>query len=236
MTGGRAIALAEVMDGPCDERRLFATYRHFALANRVVSGWRRVYVTRLRPLLRNAGADAAAPVRLLDVGFGGGDIPRALAAWAAADRLPLAITAVDPDERALRFATLVRAGKGGAVRYLTAGAGELRAAGERFDIVVSNHVLHHLGAAEVGPFLDETAALATRLVLHDDIERSRTAYGLWAVGALPFALDSYGHVDGLRSIRRSYTAAELAAVVPAGWAVERAFPWRLILTAVPTEE
>ncbi len=66
----RATELPEIMDGPCDEARLFATYRHFAVANRAVSGWRRIYRRRLRPLL------AAGPVTLLDVGFGGGDIPR----------------------------------------------------------------------------------------------------------------------------------------------------------------
>ena len=236
----REAALAEVMDGPCDERRLFATYRHFALANRVVSGWRRIYTARLRPLLREraaagGGADAA-PLRLLDVGFGGGDIPRALAAWAAADRLPLAVTAIDPDERALAYVTsAARSDPGhagpaaGAVRYLVADTAALRAAGERFDVVVSNHVLHHLDAAALASALDDSAALATCLVLHDDLERSRLAHAAWAVGALPFAVDSYAWVDGLRSIRRSYTVAELAAAVPQGWRVERAVPWRLLL-------
>ncbi|GAA4182033.1 methyltransferase domain-containing protein [Gryllotalpicola koreensis] len=220
----REPGLAEVMDGPCDEARLFATYRHFALANRVVSGWRRVYVGRVRPLL--AARSAAVPARLLDIGFGGGDIPRALAAWADADGLRLDVTAVDPDERALRFARGVD--RGGRVRYRAASARELLAAGERFDVVVSNHVLHHLGEAERGALLADSAGFGARLIVHDDIERSRLAYAAWAVGALPFAADSFAHVDGLRSIRRSYAARELAALAP-GWRVERMFPWRLLL-------
>ena len=221
----REPALAEIMDGPCDEARLFATYRHFALANRVVSGWRRIYTTRLRPLL------AAGPMRLLDIGFGGGDIPRALANWADADGLDLDVTAIDPDERALRF---VRSSGGagregeGRVRFRAATSRELVAAGERFDVVVSNHVLHHLGDAERAELLADSSALGTRLIVHDDIERSRLAYAAWAVGALPFAVDSFALVDGLRSIRRSYTARELAAIEP-GWRVERMFPWRLLL-------
>jgi 2-polyprenyl-3-methyl-5-hydroxy-6-metoxy-1,4-benzoquinol methylase len=219
----RDSALAEVMDGPCDEARLFATYRHFALANRAVSGWRRVYTGKLRPVLSAAGGST---VRLLDVGFGGGDIPRALAAWAAADGFPLEVTAIDPDERALAFAR--RADPAGRVRYRAATTGELRATGERFDLVISNHVLHHLGGTELGPLLDDSAVLASRLAIHNDIERSRLAYAAWAVGALPFAVDSYALVDGLRSIRRSYAARELAALAP-GWRVERMFPWRLLL-------
>ncbi|AYG05256.1 methyltransferase domain-containing protein [Gryllotalpicola protaetiae] len=210
------------MDGPCDEARLFATYRHFALANRVVSGWRRLYVRRVRPLL----ADASGGTRLLDVGFGGGDIPRALAAWADADGLRLDVTAIDPDERALRFARGVD--RGGRVRYLAATSHELLGAGERFDMVVSNHVLHHLADAERDALLADSSGFGARLVIHDDIERSRLAYAAWAVGALPFALDSFALVDGLRSIRRSYTERELAALAP-GWRVERLFPWRLLL-------
>lgn len=224
----RAPELAEIMDGPCDETRLFATYRHFALANRVVSGWRRLYVQRVRPFALSGGraAGASAATRVLDVGFGGGDIPRALAAWADADGLRLDVTAIDPDERALRFAQSVD-GRG-RVRYLAATSRELRAAGERFDLVVSNHVLHHLGEDERDALLADSLGFGARLVIHDDIERSALAYAAWAVGALPFAVDSFAHVDGLRSIRRSYTASELAALVP-GWRVERLFPWRLLL-------
>ena len=218
----RSSELAEIMDGPCDEARLFATYRHFALANRVVSGWRRIYVRRVRPML----AGASGRTRLLDVGFGGGDIPRALATWADADWLRLDVIAIDPDERALRFARGV--GGGGRVRYLAATSRELLDAGERFDLVISNHVLHHLGDGERDALLADSAGFGARLVIHDDIERSRLAYAAWAVGALPFAIDSFAHVDGLRSIRRSYTARELAALAP-GWRVERLFPWRLLL-------
>jgi 2-polyprenyl-3-methyl-5-hydroxy-6-metoxy-1,4-benzoquinol methylase len=219
----RQPALAEIMDGPCDEARLFATYRHFELANRVVSGWRRLYLRRVRPLLARPGGGTA---RLLDIGFGGGDIPRALARWADADGLALDVTAIDPDERAQRFART--ADPGGRVRYLATTSGELRGRGERFDVVVSNHVLHHLGDGELRALLADSAGFGARLVLHDDIERSRLAYAAWAVGALPFAVDSFALVDGLRSVRRSYRAPELAALAP-GWRVERMFPWRLLL-------
>ncbi|GAA4159344.1 class I SAM-dependent methyltransferase [Gryllotalpicola daejeonensis] len=224
----REPALAEIMDGPCDEARLFATYRHFALANRVVSGWRRVYTSRVRPLLANGHA------RLLDIGFGGGDIPRALAGWARADGLALDVTAIDPDERALRYVQgrMPDAARDG-VRFRAATSRELLEAGERFDIVVSNHLLHHLGDAERDELLADSTGFGARLIVHDDIERSRLAYAAWAAGALPFALDSFALVDGLRSIRRSYTAAELAALAP-GWRVERMFPWRLLLVKSET--
>lgn len=216
----------EWMDGPCDDARLAATYRRFTVINRAVSGWRGLYRERIRPLLAPGGAHS-----LLDIGFGGGDIPRAIARWAQADGLSLSVTAIDPDPRALVYAS--EADRRSPVRYRLAASGELVAAGEAFDIVISNHLLHHLDESARDGLLDHSDRLARRLVLHSDIERGRLAYALYALGAAPLAPGSYVHVDGLLSIRRSYTAPELRRVIPPGWAVERPRPFRLLLSREP---
>jgi 2-polyprenyl-3-methyl-5-hydroxy-6-metoxy-1,4-benzoquinol methylase len=56
-------------------------------------------------------------------------------------------------------------------------------AGETYDIVLSNHVLH-LGRIQLQEMLADTARLAGRtgLVVHRDIARSRAAYALFATG------------------------------------------------------
>jgi 2-polyprenyl-3-methyl-5-hydroxy-6-metoxy-1,4-benzoquinol methylase len=210
------------MDDPhCDAWMLDNTYRNFGVINALVSGWRATYRRRIRPFLSPTRESTA-----LDVGCGGGDLAVALRRWAERDGLRLTVTGIDPDERAFAFAS-GRPATGG-VRFRRASTGELLEAGERADFVVSNHVLHHLGDAERDALLADSAGFGARLVLHDDIERSRLAYAAWAVGALPFAVDSFALVDGLRSVRRSYRAPELAALAP-GWRVERMFPWRLLL-------
>lgn len=133
----REARLLELMDDPeCDLRRLESTYRLFGPVNRAVSGWRGLYRDRIRPLL-----DTSRPFRLLDLGSGGGDIARSLAGWARRDGLALEVTAADPDERAYAFASAV---PHPGVELRRAWASELADAGERFDLVVSNHVLHHL--------------------------------------------------------------------------------------------
>lgn len=73
----RATDLQELMDDPtCDLKSLRRTYAQFRIVNRLVSGWGQLYRRRLRPLL-----SAATPTTLLDVGSGGGDVPRALAGY-----------------------------------------------------------------------------------------------------------------------------------------------------------
>jgi 2-polyprenyl-3-methyl-5-hydroxy-6-metoxy-1,4-benzoquinol methylase len=212
----------ELMDDPgCDLDRLERTYRQFTAVNRLVSGWRRLYRRRIRPLL-----DADRPTTLLDVGFGGGDISRALARWAARDRLLLRTTAIDPDGRALRH---VRRLPDAGVRFEQASSADLVARGDRYDVVISNHLLHHLDAGELSALLADSRALSRRLVIHNDLARARAGYGLYAAVTLPFARRSFVHQDGLLSIRRSYRPAELRAVVPPGWRVTPMFPQRLLL-------
>jgi 2-polyprenyl-3-methyl-5-hydroxy-6-metoxy-1,4-benzoquinol methylase len=222
--GRRDLDVAELMDDPdCDEVALRRTYSHFRTVNRLVSSWRATYRDRLRPLLA-----ADRTTTLLDVGFGGGDLPRALRHWAAADGLRLAVDAVDPDPRAFAFVAGQPATPG--VRFRRADSAELAAAGERYDVVTSNHLLHHLDPAALRGLIADSERLARRLVLHSDLRRSRTAYLGWAAVSWPTARGSFLFTDGLLSIRRSYTPVELAQTVPAGWQVVPQRPFRLLLT------
>ncbi len=213
----RAVDLRELMDEPdADPRMLERTYLRFGMVNAVVSRPGAVYRRDVRPRARRGR------VRILDVGAGGGDLCRALARRLARDRIPADLTALDADERATAWAAAHDDGAG--VRYRCALVADLVSAGEVYDIVLSNHLLHHLDAAELQEMLADTRRLVAPggLALHHDIARSRAAYVLFAAGTLPFAgnlfAGSFIRADGLTSIRRSYTAAELAAVAP-GWTV-----------------
>ncbi|KEP75363.1 hypothetical protein HR12_35255 [Microbacterium sp. SUBG005] len=221
----RDTALTELMDDPdCDPRALAATYRRFDVVNRLVSAWGRVYRTRVRPDLVALGR----PARVLDLGSGGGDVVARLAALASRDGLQVEWVGADPDPRAHEAARL-RERPG--VRFVSQGSRDLIEAGETFDLVLSNHVLHHLDAASLHAFAHDSLALSRGTVLHADIARGRLAYGLYAVGIAPLSVGTFLRVDGLRSIRRSYRAPELAAALGAPWVVETPAPFRLLATA-----
>ena len=225
----RDVDTAELMDDPAaDPATLDRTYARFRLVNAVVSNPAAVYRDWVRPRL-----SVTHRTRLLDIGAGGADLPRALLALARRDRLPLEIVAIDPDERAAAWAAAQAPIAG--LEFRRAMGGELADAGERFDVVLSNHVLHHLDGAGLGALLADSERLLVPggVAVHGDIARSPFAYlGFWA-GTLPFACNllagSFIRADGLTSIRRSFTPAELAAIAPAGWRVRRAFPSRLEL-------
>lgn len=224
----RASDARELMDDPhADIGMLERTYERFRVVNALVSAPGRLYRRDIRPRARRG------PLRILDIGAGGGDVSRMVAAKLRRDGLRAEITALDADERAIRWAAERDGGAG--VRYRCAFAEELVAEGEKFDVVFSNHVLHHLTPSELQGLLQDSARLvgADGVVVHRDIARSRAAYALYGAATWLFASTllrgSFIREDGMISIRRSYTPRELADVAPPGWVVRFGLPSRLEL-------
>lgn len=219
----------ELMDDPqCDQRMLERTYRRFGPVNALVSRPGAIYRRDIRPR-----AIGRRSLRILDVGAGGGDLCRLIARRLRKDGLDAEITALDADERAIRWASAHDGGAG--VTYRHAMTHDLVRAGETFDIVLSNHLLHHLTDDELQAVLRDSVSLVEPggIVSHHDIARSRAAHSLYTAATWPFSgnllADSFIREDGRLSIRRSYTVAELAATAPEGWTARGHVPFRVEL-------
>ena len=221
----RDIAATEEMDRPdADPALLERTYAQFRLVNLVVSGWRGVYLRLVRPQLPRRGTGT-----ILDIGCGGGDVALALLRWARADGYDVRVLGIDPDARAHDFSTRAAASSGlgePGIEFRRATSSELVAEGARFDVVVSNHVLHHLDPPQLAGVLADSQRLARGLAIHSDIHRRRSALLLFGLATLPLAGSSYIRRDGLTSIRRSYTRNELSRALPPGWHAHPQRPYR----------
>ena len=219
--------LLETIDDPdCDRELLFNTYRQLRLVNRVVSGWPGIYRTRIRPRLRRGETST-----LLDIGCGGGDVARDLCTSAQADGFDLRVLAVDQDPRALAFAARRPAPAGLEFANLT--LSELLRQGRAFDFVITNSVLHHVPTDALPEFRTQVEHATRGLALMNDVRRSRTAYTLFASIAPLFLRRSFSVSDGLLSVRRSYTDAELGAALGPRWNVARAGLHRLLASWTP---
>lgn len=215
-------AITELMDDPgCDPERLDRTYAHFRILNPLIAGWNRIYRHRLRPRLLEG------PATLVDIGCGGGDVAAHLFRLALRDGLDLTVTGIDPDQRAIAYA---RAHSG--AEFLACDSSALVDLGRRFDFVVSNHVLHHLGPDELTGLFRDSEVLARCAVVHNDIRRDDLGFAAFWTLAGVFA-GSFIRTDGLRSIRRAYTPDELGRVLPEGWHAESLPPYRLLAVLDP---
>jgi len=213
----------ERMDDPnCDQEELENTYRQFSTVNTLISQWHKIYRHEIRPLL-----NPDTPNSLLDIGFGGGDIPVKLAQWTANDGFDLRITAIDPDPRALNF--VQQRNRNPRITFLQCELSQMDPAQQQYDFVISNHLLHHLGDHELKKTLLKSKKLSTKQVLFNDIHRDDWGYLFFNLLARPVFRSSFITNDGLTSIKRSYTQMELTKVVPDDWQVDAIFPFRLLL-------
>ena len=223
----RAENLRELMDNPnCDRVKLFKTYLEFALTNRLLAGWQRIYARLIRPRLR-----AGEKSTLLDIGFGGGDIARTLATWARRDGFELEISGIEQDARALAYVASLP--KCAGVSFREASLADLRREKLAFDFVISNHVLHHITNQEMALFRDQVETLTRRVAIMNDIARSPLGYFIFASTAQLILHKSFSVPDGLTSIRRSFTRDELQSALGPRWNVKNAPMFRVIATFTP---
>jgi 2-polyprenyl-3-methyl-5-hydroxy-6-metoxy-1,4-benzoquinol methylase len=215
--------LIEAMDRPdADPGILFRTYQRFRLINRLLAKWDVVYKHHIRPSLKPGVTNT-----LLDVGCGGGDIAIYLWKRAKKDGYVLNVTAIDPADSVEAY---LKANPLPAdIPYRNVTTRDLVNENQRFDFVISNHVLHHLKPEEVTAFLNECMQLANVRVICNDLRRSRRAWILFYFASIPFSFGTFIRYDGLISIRRSYRCDELIQALPGGWSVHKLFPFRLLV-------
>jgi 2-polyprenyl-3-methyl-5-hydroxy-6-metoxy-1,4-benzoquinol methylase len=94
--------------------------------------------------------------------------------------------------------------------------------------------VHHLDDGDAVALLATMRAAAGSLVLVSDIRRSRLGYLFAAVGCRLLSRSRVFHVDGARSVRAAFTAAEVGDLArQAGMATARVtghWPQRWLLT------
>jgi len=215
--------LVEWMDRPdADPELLSNTYSQFSRINRLLSGWQKIYTDFIKPEIIRNNRRAS----ILDIGCGGGDIIRLLSKLSSQDGFDTSFTGIDPDQRSIRY--LNRQPWPDGVDFYQKTAEDLVSENQSFDIVISNHLVHHLTNKQVTEMCRTAEKLSRKLVLFSDIERSDLGYLSFQIAAPLLFRRSYIVKDGLISIRKSFRKDELQKLLPAGWTVQRRFPFRLI--------
>ncbi|GKS03206.1 methyltransferase domain-containing protein [Sphingomonas aquatilis] len=198
----------------------------------VVADLARVNVVTMaaRPTLRFLGraARGADRLRILDVGFGDGDMLRRIARWAAKRRLPVELVGVDLNPRS-EAAARAHTPPERPIRWITGDYADL--AGGGWDVILSSLVAHHMTHDQLIAFLRFMEAEATRGWLVNDLHRHGFAHAGFPLLARIARWHPIVRHDGTLSIARSYRPAEwpplLAEAGISHARVFRAFPFRL---------
>ncbi len=166
--------------------------------------------------------------QLLDVGFGDGDMLRAIGRWAQRRGIEARLVGIDLNPRSVAAAREATS-DALAIEYRAGDYADL--AGEGWDCVISSLVAHHMRRDQLIAFLRFMDREAGAGWLVNDLHRHGFAYAGWPLLAGIMRWHPIVRHDGHLSIARSYRPGEwpplLAAAGIAGARVFRQFPFRL---------
>lgn len=226
----RDATIRELLDGATlDPAGLRRNLRDIRRINALL-GWTAFTVREVSRYVRSRGLTSFA---LLDVASGSADMPLAIARWArragvtahiVATDLNPQIVAVAREQAASMPEVLVECQDALALTY-PSGA---------FDIALCTLALHHFDPDATIPLLRNLARVGRRVMVFD-VERSPAAYAGAVLLTRLALMDGMTRHDAPASVRRAYTAPELAALAEhAGLRDARVrvgFPFRLALDA-----
>lgn len=172
-------------------------------------------------------------LKLLDVGFGHGDMLRRVARWGARRGVECELVGIDlnPRSEAIASAATPRAMP---IVYRTGDFAEL--AGQGWDAVVSSLVAHHMSRDQLIGFLHFMERESACGWLINDLHRHRLAHFGYPLLARMMGWHRIVREDGTLSIARSFRPGEwdelLAAAGVSGAQVRLWFPFRLCVSRV----
>jgi SAM-dependent methyltransferase len=173
------------------------------------------------------GAAGMPAFRLLDVGFGHGDMLRRIARWARKRNIAVDLIGVDLNPRsaaAARAATPIA----WPIEYRT---GDYRDVAGPIDFVISSLVAHHMTDAELDAFLRFMEARADRGWLVNDLHRLAFPYHGFPLLARLLGAHRIVREDGKVSIGRAFRPADWEAILAKAGITDarivRRFPFRL---------
>jgi len=216
----------EQMDDPEIEPEVYAAVlADLARVNR--------WTLTARPTLRFLGRATRGLSRftLLDVGFGHGDMLRAIARWARRRDVACKLVGVDLNPLSQAIARKASAGEPG-IEFRT---GDYRDQPEQFDFIISSQVGHHMTAPQLRAFLRFMESRALRGWLLSDLNRHTVSYLAFPLLARMMRVHRIVREDGTLSIARSIRIPEWRAILadadidPGTVRLRRHVPFRLSL-------
>ncbi len=218
--------LPERMDGPCSYKEFRDALRGIEWCNRWLLGYRPTlaWLERIR---------GSAPLRILDVGSGYGDLLRRIEWWAEEHSVAVELTGIDLNPYAERAAREASAGL--TIRWITGDIFDYKSE-EPIDVIVCSLMMHHLEDDEVIRLLRWMDANARVGWFVNDLERSRNSYKWFKLLARVARLHPFVRHDGPVSIRRAFVQGDWGRLLEGadirGASVEAMRPGRLCVGKV----
>jgi 2-polyprenyl-3-methyl-5-hydroxy-6-metoxy-1,4-benzoquinol methylase len=223
--------LKEWMDEPCSYEDFRECLVDLGQVNRLTFAYRPTvhFLDRLV-----AATKLQRPLRIVDVGAGGGDMLRRVAVWARRRGVAVRLTGIDLNPYAARAAREFSGATEG-IEWIT---GDAFTYTRPVDVVLSSLFTHHLEEVEVIRYLEWSERVAGRGWIVNDLCREAVPTKLFGTLAKVMGWHRFVQHDGPVSFRRSFREDDwqrmiaAAGIAPAAVRLARWTPARLCVERI----
>lgn len=193
--------------------KLRKTLRHLAWINKLLGNYTSVR-KELFGMARNFPTDR--PLRVVDLGCGGGDLICHLHQKAKKKGINLEFIGIDKNPNTLQYAR-EKTVNNDSIQFLEADILSADFIVPPCDFLISSHFVYHFGDLELKRFLNRNMQHVSQGLIFSELRRSGLSYRLFFfLGPLLFP-GSHTVSDGLIAIRRAFTTAEVNAIMHPDW-------------------
>lgn len=221
---------SDKMDDPeFSGEKLKKTLQHLVWINKLLGNYKTV-----REALLKMASDLPKdrPLRLVDMGCGGGDLICHLSKQAKKSGFNLEFVGIDKNPNALVHARL-RTKHNDQIQFLEADVRRSDFILPQCDFLISSHFIYHFDDLELKRFLSRNMPRVEEGLIFSELRRSVLSYRLfYFLGPLLFP-GKHTVSDGLTAIRCAFTTAEVKEILHSHWPdsdVERVPFFRICIT------
>ena len=154
----------------------------------------------------------AEPVRIIDLGCGGGDLILAVAKLLQQHKIEFTITGIDGNANSLAFAqkkfeTFPQ------INFIQADLLSKDFSIKPCDILISSHFIYHFSDDGLIDFLKSNLRLISTAVIFSELNRNRFAMRLFKFSSILLPISKLAKEDGLIAIKRSFTVKEWLSIL-----------------------
>lgn len=183
--------------------------------------------------IRRIYKEEAKPLRIIDLGCGGGDLALAIARSMRRQKIRCRITGIDGNANALIYAQKKTRGFP-EIDFLLEDILDPAFSIQPCDILISSHFIYHFDDEALVQFLNRNLPAISTVVILSELKRSRFAMFLFKYGSFLMPISKLAKTDGMLAIKRSFTEKEwLSILKQAGigsYRIERVPFFRILLT------
>lgn len=152
------------------------------------------------------------PIRIIDLGCGGGDNLRSIARWCQQSHIEVELLGIDGNPNILQYARQKNS-RASTIEYLQADLLDSKFEVPKCDILLSSHFLYRFSDSELTSFYIKAQGKVSVAIVSTDLQRHVIPYFLFKILGQFMPFSTMVKQDGLKAISRSFTRSELQSIL-----------------------